>query len=640
MFSVFVGYHINVISICLTNICEGKTVLNKYPLWKYILLIVSIIIGGIYALPNLYGEDPAIQINGARGTSVQTTTRDRVQNVLELNQIATKQISWNGESILIRFNDQETQLTAKSVLVNELGKDYIVALNLAPATPTWLKTINADPLKLGLDLRGGVHFLMEIDTDTVLLKLQDQTFDIAKDALVNKKIVFTDVQKAKDFSVTFSFEDEKQRDSAMAVFTSMIDNLTATPLSSNQIVINASQTRISEAKDNALTQNLSIIRNRVNQLGVAEPVVQRQGADRIVIDLPGIQDTARAKEILGATATLEFRLVNQNVSSINIAKNRIPGDTEIKFDKNNNPVPLFKRAALTGDHINDAKYTLDEKGLPVVSINLDGAGGDIMQKVSQQNLNKPMATLFVEYRESTELDENGRPILEKHEEVINTANIAGVFGSQFQISGLDNPEEAKQLAILLRAGALIAPIQIIEESTVGPSLGAQNIKQGFQASLWGFISSVIFMLIYYRAFGVIASFALMINLVMIIGVMSLIPGATLTMPGIAGIVLTVAIAVDANVLIFERIKEELKNGRSVQQAIHEGYKGAFSTILDANLTTIITAIILYAVGTGSIKGFAITTTIGVATSMITAIAGTRAIVNLRYGGKRIDKLSI
>ncbi|SET12315.1 protein translocase subunit SecD [Thorsellia anophelis] len=616
--------------------------LNKYPLWKYILLIVAIIIGGIYALPNIYGEDPAIQIQGTRGANIDLATNDRIRNVLVANNITNAVSDWNREqnSILIRFNNQNEQLAAKDILLNELGKDYIIALNLAPATPFWLRAINAEPMKLGLDLRGGVHFLMEIDTDTVLLKLQDQISDSAKDAIVAKKIEIQKIEKIDGFGIKMQFETETVRNEALASVSNLAQQFTATAVGNNEITFIPSAARIAEAKENALVQNLTILRNRVNQLGVAEPIVQRQGTDRIVVDLPGIQDTARAKEILGATATLEFRLINQNVSSVNIAKGRIPADTEIKYDRNGNPVALFKRAALTGDHINDAKSSVDEKGLPTVSITLDSAGGTIMQKVSQQNLNKPMATLFVEYKEGTEVDERGRPILEKHEEVINTANIAGVFGSQFQISGLDNPAEARQLAILLRAGALIAPIQIIEESTVGPTLGAQNIAQGFKASLWGFISSVIFMLVYYRAFGFIASIALTINLVMIVGVMSMIPGATLTMPGIAGIVLTVAIAVDANVLIYERIKEELKNGRSVQQAIHEGYKGAFSTILDANLTTIITAIILYAVGTGSIKGFAITTTIGVATSMITAIAGTRAIVNLRYGGKRIDKLSI
>lgn len=614
--------------------------LNRYPLWKYILLIITIIIGTLYALPNLYGEDPAIQINGARGTTLTDKTLERVKSVLDTNQIQIKAITMDDRSILVRFFNQDVQLKARDLITTELGNDYIIALNLAPATPAWLQVFRAEPMKLGLDLRGGVHFLMEVDMETVLLKLQEQTTDTVKDALTNKKIEFLSSEKFDGYGVKINFADSGLRDQASSELARFAQQLAVKNNGDTGLTAVPTQQRTSEAKENALQQNLTILRNRVNQLGVAEPIVQRQGSDRIVVELPGIQDTARAKEILGATATLEFRLVNQNVDTFNLSKGRVPGDTEIKNMRDGRPIALYKKVILTGDHITDASYRTDQTGFPMVSISLDSAGGSIMTKVTQQNLKKPMATLFVEYKDSGKKDENGRSILVKNEEVINSATIQGVFGSQFQITGLDGIEEARQLSILLRAGALIAPIQIVEERTIGPTLGAQNIAKGFQASLWGFVASVIFMIAYYRVFGIIASIALSVNLVMIVGVMSLLPGATLTMPGIAGIVLTVAIAVDANVLIYERIKEELRNGRSVQQAIHEGYKGAFSTILDANLTTIITAIILYAVGTGSIKGFAITTTIGVATSMITAIAGTRAIVNLRYGGKRIDKLSI
>ena len=390
-----------------------------------------------------------------------------------------------------------------------------------------------------------------------------------------------------------------------------------------------SDQRLSEARSYAVMQNITILRNRVNQLGVAEPLVQRQGADRIVVELPGIQDTARAKEILGAT-----------VDPAAIEAGRIPGDTEVKYTRDGRKVALYKRVILTGDHITDSTSQSDEYGQPQVSISLDSAGGNTMSDFTKDNLYKPMATLFVEYKDSGRKDAAGRSILEKNEEVINIANIQSRLGSNFRITGIDNANEARQLSLLLRAGALIAPIQIVEERTIGPTLGLQNIEQGLEACLWGLMASILFMVIYYRKFGLIASSALLANLILIVGVMSLLPGATLTMPGIAGIVLTLAVAVDANVLINERIKEELRNGRSVQQAIHEGYKGAFSSIIDANLTTLITAVILYAVGTGSIKGFAITTAIGVATSMFTAIIGTRAIVNLLYGGKRINKLSI
>jgi len=364
------------------------------------------------------------------------------------------------------------------------------------------------------------------------------------------------------------------------------------------------------------------------------------GADRIVVELPGIQDTARAKEILGATATLEFRLVNTNVDQAAAASGRVPGDSEVKQTREGQPVVLYKRVILTGDHITDSTSSQDEYNQPQVNISLDSAGGNIMSNFTKDNIGKPMATLFVEYKDSGKKDANGRAVLVKQEEVINIANIQSRLGNSFRITGINNPSEARQLSLLLRAGALIAPIQIVEERTIGPTLGMQNIEQGLEACLAGLLVSILFMIIFYKKFGLIATSALIANLILIVGIMSLLPGATLSMPGIAGIVLTLAVAVDANVLINERIKEELSNGRTVQQAIDEGYRGAFSSIFDANITTLIKVIILYAVGTGAIKGFAITTGIGVATSMFTAIVGTRAIVNLLYGGKRVKKLSI
>lgn len=400
-----------------------------------------------------------------------------------------------------------------------------------------------------------------------------------------------------------------------------------------------SDARLSEAREYAVQQNINILRNRVNQLGVAEPVVQRQGADRIVVELPGIQDTARAKEILGATATLEFRLVNTNVDQAAAASGRVPGDSEVKQTREGQPVVLYKRVILTGDHITDSTSSQDEYNQPQVNISLDSAGGNIMSNFTKDNIGKPMATLFVEYKDSGKKDANGRAVLVKQEEVINIANIQSRLGNSFRITGINNPNEARQLSLLLRAGALIAPIQIVEERTIGPTTGMQNIEQGLEACLAGLLVSILFMIIFYKKFGLIATSALIANLILIVGIMSLLPGATLVC-GIAGIVLTLAVAVDANVLINERIKEELSNGRTVQQAIDEGYRGAFSSIFDANITTLIKVIILYAVGTGAIKGFAITTGIGVATSMFTAIVGTRAIVNLLYGGKRVKKLSI
>ncbi|ENN8393358.1 protein translocase subunit SecD [Serratia marcescens] len=614
--------------------------LNRYPLWKYLMLIVVILVGLLYALPNIYGEDPAVQITGARGVAASETTLDQVRTVLEKDNIASKSIALENGAILARFKDPDVQLRAREALVTELGDKFVVALNLAPATPNWLAMLGAEPMKLGLDLRGGVHFLMEVDMDTALSKLQEQTMDTLRSELREKGIPYASIRKLDNNGVEVRFRDDAARDQAISYIGPRQRDLVLSANGANTMKASLTDARLSEAREYAVQQNITILRNRVNQLGVAEPLVQRQGADRIVVELPGIQDTARAKEILGATATLEFRLVNTNADATAAANGRVPGDSEVKYTRDGQPIVLYKRVILTGDHITDSTSSTDEYNQPQVNISLDSAGGTSMSNFTKDNIGKPMATLFVEYKDSGKKDANGRAVLVKQEEVINVANIQSRLGNSFRITGIGNPNEARQLSLLLRAGALIAPIQIVEERTIGPTLGQQNITQGLEACLWGLVASIVFMVVWYRKFGVIATTALVANLVLIVGVMSLLPGATLTMPGIAGIVLTLAVAVDANVLINERIKEELKNGRSVQQAIHEGYKGAFSSIVDANITTLITAVILYAVGTGSIKGFAITTAIGVATSMFTAIVGTRAIVNLLYGGKRINKLSI
>ncbi|ATZ93538.1 MULTISPECIES: protein translocase subunit SecD [Dickeya] len=614
--------------------------LNRYPLWKYLMLIVAIVIGLLYALPNLYGEDPAIQVTGARGTAASESTLVQIQNVLKEQNVASKSIALENGAILARFSTPDVQLRAREVLLTALGEKYVVALNLAPATPTWLRMLGAEPMKLGLDLRGGVHFLMEVDMDTALGKLQEQTMDSLRSDLREKGIQYASVRKSDNYGVDILFRDGQLRDDAVNYLTSRHRDLVINASGSDTLRAVMSDARLREAREYAVQQNINILRNRVNQLGVAEPLVQRQGADRIVVELPGIQDTARAKEILGATATLEFRLVNSNVDPAALSSGRVPGDTEVMNMRDGGPVALYKRVILTGDHITDSTSGNDEYNRPQVNISLDSAGGNMMSNFTKDNIGKPMATLFVEYKDSGKKDANGRAILEKQEEVINVATIQSRLGNSFRITGINNPNEARQLSLLLRAGALIAPIQIVEERTIGPTLGMQNITQGLEACLAGLAVSILFMIIFYKKFGMIATSALLSNLVLVVGIMSLLPGATLTMPGIAGIVLTLAVAVDANVLINERIKEELSNGRSVQQAIDEGYRGAFSSIFDANVTTLIKVIILYAIGTGSIKGFAITTGIGVATSMFTAIVGTRAIVNLLYGGKRIKKLSI
>ncbi|EOU9537560.1 protein translocase subunit SecD [Cronobacter dublinensis] len=614
--------------------------LNRYPLWKYLMLVVVLLVGLLYALPNLYGEDPAVQITGARGVAASDQTLVQVQNTLQKEKISAKSVALEEGAILARFDSTDTQLRAREALMSTLGDQFVVALNLAPATPRWLTTISAEPMKLGLDLRGGVHFLMEVDMQTALSKLQEQNMDGMRSDLRDKGLNWTNVRKAENYGMTIQFRDGDTRDAAVSYLTARHRDMVISSQGDNSLRAVPSDERLREAREYAVQQNINILRNRVNQLGVAEPLVQRQGTDRIVVELPGIQDTARAKEILGATATLEFRLVNNSVDPSAIAAGRIPGDSEVKMTREGQPVVLYKRVILTGDHITDSTSGVDQYNMPQVNISLDSSGGNIMSNFTKDNLRKPMATLFVEYKDSGKKDANGRSILAKEEEVINVATIQARLGQNFVITGIDNANEARQLSLLLRAGALIAPIQIVEERTIGPTLGMQNITQGLEACLAGLAVSILFMVLFYKKFGLIATSALLANLVLIVGIMSLLPGATLTMPGIAGIVLTLAVAVDANVLINERIKEELSNGRSVQQAIDEGYRGAFSSIFDANITTLIKVIILYAVGTGAIKGFAITTGIGVATSMFTAIVGTRAIVNLLYGGKRINKLSI
>ncbi|MBI0029235.1 protein translocase subunit SecD [Gilliamella sp. B14448G11] len=617
--------------------------LNRYPLWKYIMLVVVICVGLLYALPNIYGEDPAIQISGSNTSDIDITTQDKIRKILADNHIETKSFVFENKSILIRVGDNDTQLKAKELISKELGDAYIVALNLAPATPKWLTVLGAEPMKLGLDLRGGVHFLMEVDMTTALSKLTEQSIENLRFEFNNSKLKYKALNKDGNQQIVMQFDNTEDRNKAITKINGIPD-FKLISQTENSITLSVSEQRLQQAKNDAVQQNTTILRNRVNQLGVAEPIVQRQGADRIVVELPGIQDTALAKSILGATATLEFRQVNEentaNLPAMLAGEMRVPYGSEIKYMENGRPVLLYKRIVLTGDHITDSSFRVNEYGQPEVSITLDSSGGKAMLNFTQKNIHKAMATLFVEYKDTGKRDENDKPILEKQERVINVATIQGIFSERFQVTGISSVDQARNLSLLLRAGALIAPIQIIEERTVGPSMGQENITQGLESCVWGLLVSVIFMLIMYRLFGVFASLALIANLILIVGIMSLLPGATLSMPGIAGIVLTVGMAVDANVLINERIKEELSNGRGVQHAINEGYAGAWSSIFDANLTTLITAVILYAVGTGSIKGFAITLGIGIITSMFTSIVGTRALANLIYGGRRVNKLSI
>ncbi|HKF93583.1 MAG TPA: protein translocase subunit SecD, partial [Gammaproteobacteria bacterium] len=547
----------------------------------------------------------------------------------------------------VRFNDAETQLEAKDIVASRLGNDFTVALNLAPATPGWLRAINASPMNLGLDLRGGVHFLLQVDMQAAVQKARDRFEDDFGDLLREQDIRYLGISQGAD-GVSVEFSDAQSRDRALDVLSNEYgDRLTfqASESGDNRYELTGtlSDAAVKETRDFALDQNITTLRNRVNELGVAEPVIQQQGGSRVVVELPGVQDTARAKEILGATATLEFRMVDEQGNPFAAKQSgHAPLGDELYSDRKGNPVLLKRRVMLTGDYITDASSGIDSQtNGPAVFITLDGEGARLFSQATAENVGKLMGVVFIETKPQT-VERNGKTVQVPRtvEEVINVARIQEQLGRRFQITGLDSTEEARNLALLLRAGALAAPMTIVEERTIGPSLGAQNIEQGYKSVVLGFILVVTFMAVYYQLFGVIADIALLGNLVLLIGIMSVIPGLTLTLPGIAGIVLTMGMAVDANVLINERVREEIKNGNSPQASIQAGYSRAFATIVDTHVTTLIAAIVLFAFGTGPIKGFAVTLTVGLACSMFTAIMGTRALVNLIYGRRRKLQLSV
>ncbi len=615
--------------------------LNRYPLWKNLVIMFVVLFAGLYALPNIYGEDYAVQISATRSGEVTLDTLGQVERTLERGGIQPIGVEYADGQILVRVDSDDEQLAAREMLVSELGINYVVALNLAPATPNWLDSIGGEPLKLGLDLRGGVHFLMEVDMEEALVKIREQMVTSVRDRLRDERVRYRRVEESGN-DVVIELRNAEDYQSAVSSLRNQYEGYDVrTDSSQNMITLEMTDQFLQDTRANAIDQNITILRNRVDELGVAEPVIQRQGQDRIVVELPGIQDTARAKEILGATATLEFRFQDTENDLQDAMAGRVPFGSRLYDMRGGGQVLLQNRIILTGDHIVDASVGYDESNRPQVNISLDSAGGRLMTQATRGNVGEPMATVFIEFIATDERTDEGTIDFERVEEVVSVATIQAVLGSNFRITGVGSAQEAQNLALLLRAGALIAPIQIVEERTVGPSLGAENVKAGLTAIVAGFVLVLLFMGIYYRKFGMVANLALLTNLVMIIGIMSLVPGATLTMPGMAGIVLTVGMAVDANVIIFERIREELIEGRSPQQAIARGYENAFSTIADANITTLITALILFAVGTGSIKGFAVTLAIGIVTSMFTAIAGTRAVINLAWGRqKRLTKLSI
>ena len=617
--------------------------INKYPLWKYLLLAAVVMAGCLFALPNLYGDDPAVQISPRNGV-LAADLESGVRSTLEQAGVEDFRVRVEDERMLVLFADGDDQLKGRDVIQQNHSDRNTVALNLVPATPAWLRSI-AKPMGLGLDLRGGVHFLMEVDIAAAITQAEAKYIDDFRTFLRGRDIRYRGARQS-EAGVRVRFDDAARRDAALAAIRSEYFDLELnTAEDGGDFYIDAKLTELARENErrSALEQNIITLRNRVNELGVAEPIVQQHGRERIVVQLPGVQDTTIAKEILGATATLEYRLVHGNSNDWYAAQGtgRIPANTKLySLREDGSPILLQRSVIVTGDQIKGASSGIDtQSGSPAVFINLDGGGAKRMQEISSENIGNPMAVVFIETQVTTV--KKGDEYEKKRtrvEEVINVATIRDVLSHRFQTTGLAT-DEARNLSLLLRAGALKAPVEIVEERTVGPSLGQENIDRGKMSVLIGLALVLIFMAIYYKAFGVIADLALVTNLVLIVALLSMLP-TSLTLPGIAGIVLTVGMAVDANVLIFERIREELRAGHRVQDAIHAGYEKAFVTIADANVTTLIAAVVLFVFGTGPIKGFAVTLSIGIITSMFTAIFGTRAIVNWLYGGKKLKTLPI
>lgn len=627
--------------------------MNRYSSWKYILILIVMAVGILYALPNLYGSAPALQISASNASGeVSELTELQVNIALDDKNIKPVSMDISDGRLTIRFEDEETQLRAQGVLQDAMGLTHVIALNLAPNTPEWLRNLNAEPMFLGLDLRGGVHFLMEVDMDAAVKTSEERYVSDIRTTLRENSVRYKTITRNDAGGLLVRYRDAVQKFDGDKLINDTFPDLdiieSANAGSASDLLDDGPQTSlilnpdvIKETEKNALQQNITTLRKRVNELGVAEPVIQQQGTKRIVVQLPGVQDTARAKDILGATATLEFRLVDDDHSVQEAINGPVPPGSSLYNNREGGQILLKKRVMLTGDYIIDAASGIDQQsGGPDVSITLDGKGAKAMSNATRDNVGRRMAVVFIETKTET-VEEGGEMVKKKRqiEEVINAATIREQLGKRFHITGLGSTQEARNLALLLRAGALAAPIEIVEERTVGPSLGKDNITKGFESVIIGFVLVLLFMAVYYRVFGVFADIALTLNLVLIVSLLSLLQ-ATLTLPGIAGIVLTVGMAVDANVLIFERIREEIKNGNSPQASIHSGYAKAFSTIADANITTLIAALVLFSFGTGPIKGFAVTLSLGIMCSMFTAIMVTRALVNMTYGGRKLSKLRI
>lgn len=618
--------------------------MNRNPGWKYLLLVLIVAFGAIYATPNLFQADPGVQIVGVRNATVDQKLVERVDRALQNQQIPTKGVTFRNGKIKVRLESDDDQTQAQSILKASLGNDYSVALADLTTTPQWLQSLGGAPMYLGLDLRGGVHFLLQVDMEAAEQQAasnyeQDIRRTLRENGLYNAGYKVTGLGEFK-----VNFRQQEVRDKA---YSQLLIEYPELQLSSSEqgdyfvLTTKMTDNALAELRKSALKKNMVALRNRIDQLGVSEPVIQQQGQDRIVIQLPGVKDPSLAREILGKTATLQVHLVDEK-NALSSANGRVPAGSQRFYERDKTPVLLKKRMLFSGENIIDAASGIDpEMGGAQVSITLDAKGASINSKATGDNIGNRMAVVYVETIAETKIGKDGKPVITTREiqEVISVAVIQAQLGKRFRITGVGSQKDAQDLALLLRAGSLAAPVYIVEERTVGPSMGAENIEKGFKSVVYGFLAVLLFMVVYYRLFGTIASFALCLNLVIIVAVLSLLQ-ATLTLPGVAGMVLTVGMAVDANVLIFERIREELQAGSSPQMAIHQGYDNAFSTIIDANLTTLIAALVLFNFGTGPIQGFAITLSIGIATSMLTAIFVSRILVNLAYGRRRLDTLSI
>lgn len=615
--------------------------LNRYPLWKYLLILVVLLVGLVYSLPNLFPADPAVQISSDRGElTLDESQRMGLEDALSAANIEVKSVEEEPNSLLIRLRNADQQINARDLISQNLGEGYVVALNQAESTPAWLASFSASPMSLGLDLRGGVHFLLEVDMEAAVKQRLEVNASAMRESLRKERIRYRN-SEVNGNTISMDFVDAEDRDTARQLISQEFPDFQYQNIERERgagLSMTISDAAVQEIQDYAINQNLTTLRNRVNELGVAEPLVQRQGPDRIVVELPGVQDTAAAKRIVGATANLEFRLEARPDTPDN--------ETESLPFRNepNRSADLMRDVIISGDSVSSASRGFDENGRPQVNINLDGTGGTLMNRATRSNIGRNMAVVFIEHKtHDRTVMKDGKQVVEREpyteRGIISLATIQSALGNSFRITGLESPTEAGELSLLLRSGSLAAPIYFVQERTIGPSLGADNIERGLLSVQVGLLLVVLFMFIRYKAFGLIANVALAFNLTLLVATMSLL-GATLTLPGIAGIVLTLGMAVDANVLIYERIREEIRNGMSIQQAIHAGYERAFTSIVDANLTTLLVAVILFSIGTGPVKGFAVTLSLGILTSMFTALMVTRAIVNLVYGGRALKKIWI